>query len=43
LVSENKINSILQKVDLTGYSDGMYIVKLIGNQKVEFKKIVVTE
>ena len=43
LVSENKIMSILQKVDLTGYAEGMYIVKLIGNQKVEFKKIVVTE
>lgn len=43
LVSENKIQSILQKVDLTGYSEGMYIVKLIGNQKVEFKKIVVVE
>jgi len=43
LVSENKITSILQKVDLTGYAEGMYIVKLIGNQKVEFKKIVVVE
>ncbi len=43
LVTENKITSILQKVDLTGYTEGMYIVKLIGTQKVEFKKIVVTE
>lgn len=43
LISENKIQSILQKVDLSGYAEGMYIVKLIGNQKVEFKKIVVTE
>lgn len=43
LISENKINSILQKIDLTGYAEGMYIVKLIGNQKVEFKKIVVVE
>jgi len=43
LVSENKIMSILQKVDLTGYAEGMYIVKLIGTQKVEFKKIMVTE
>lgn len=43
LVAESKINSILQKVDLTGYAEGMYIVKLIGNQKVEFKKIVVVE
>ena len=43
LVAESKINSILQKVDLTGYTEGMYIVKLIGAQKVEFKKIVVVE
>ena len=43
LVAENKITSILQKVDLTGYAEGMYIVKLIGTQKVEFKKIVVVE
>jgi hypothetical protein len=43
LVTESKINNILQKVDLTGYAEGMYIVKLVGNQKVEFKKIVVTE
>ena len=43
LVTENKINGILQKVDLIGYAEGMYIVKLIGTQKVEFKKIVVVE
>ena len=43
LVAENKITSILQKVDLTNYAEGMYIVKLIGTQKVEFKKIVVVE
>jgi hypothetical protein len=43
LISENKIQNILYKVDLTGYAEGMYIVKLIGSQKVEFKKIVVTE
>jgi hypothetical protein len=43
LVSENKIQSILQKLDLSSYPEGMYIVKLIGNQKVEFKKIVVVE
>jgi hypothetical protein len=43
LVAENKINGILQKVDLSGNAEGMYIVKLIGNQKVEFKKIVVSE
>ncbi len=43
LVKESKINGILQKVDLTGYAEGMYIVKLIGNQKVELKKIVITE
>ena len=43
LVAESKITSNLQKVDLTGYAEGMYIVKLIGTQKVEFKKIVVVE
>ncbi len=43
LVAENKINGILQKVDLTGYAEGMYIVKLIGTQKVAFKKIVLVE
>ena len=43
LVSENKIQSVLQKVNLSSYAEGMYIVKLIGAQKVEFKKIVVTE
>jgi serine protease len=43
LISENKIQSILQKVDLSSYTEGMYIVKLIGTQKVEFKKIVVVE
>ena len=43
LVSENKITSIVQKVDLTGYAEGMYIVKLIGTQKVEFKKVMVVE
>ena len=41
LISESKIYGILQKVDLTGYSDGMYIVKLIGNQKIEIKKIII--
>ncbi len=43
LVAENKITNILQKVDLSAYSEGMYIVKLIGDQKVAFKKIVVIE
>ncbi|MBC7694331.1 MAG: S8 family peptidase [Burkholderiales bacterium] len=43
LISENKIQNILQKVNLTNYAEGMYIVKLIGNQKVAFKKIVVIE
>ncbi len=40
LISENKISNILQKVDLAGYAEGMYVVKLIGNQKVEFKKVI---
>lgn len=43
LVAESKIQSLLQKVDLTNYAEGLYIVKLMGNQKVEFKKIVVVE
>ena len=43
LVADNKINSVQQKVDLTGYAEGMYVVKLIGKEKVEFKKIVVVE
>ncbi len=43
LISENKIQSILQKVDLSNYAEGMYVVKLIGKEKVEFKKIVVVE
>ena len=43
LISENKIHSILQKVDLSNYAEGMYVVKLIGKEKVEFKKIVVVE
>ena len=43
IVSENKIQSNLQKVDLSNYSEGMYVVKLIGKEKVEFKKIVVVE
>ncbi|MBI3520132.1 MAG: T9SS type A sorting domain-containing protein, partial [Bacteroidetes bacterium] len=43
LISENKIESSYQKADLTGYPEGMYIVKLIGEHKVEFRKILVTE
>lgn len=43
LISENKIQSNQHRVDLRGYAEGMYIVKLIGEQKVEFKKIVVVE
>ncbi len=43
LVSENKIESMLQKVDLKGYAEGMYIVKLIGKEKTIFKKIVVID
>jgi subtilisin family serine protease len=43
LISENKITTTNQKVDLSGYSEGMYIVKLIGKEKTTFKKIVVVE
>lgn len=43
LISENKIATINQKIDLSGYSEGMYIVKLIGKEKTTFKKIVVVE
>ncbi|MCD6019239.1 MAG: type sorting protein [Bacteroidetes bacterium] len=42
-IDENKIQGLLQTLDLSGFSEGMYIMKLIGNRKVEFKKIVVAE
>lgn len=43
IISGNKIQNNLQKVDLSNYAEGMYVVKLIGKEKVEFKKIVVAE
>lgn len=43
LISENKIQGLLQTIDLSTYSDGMYIVRLVGEQKVEFKKIVMVK
>jgi hypothetical protein len=43
LISENKINNTSQKVDLSDYTEGMYVVKLIGKEKNVFKKIVVME
>lgn len=43
LISANKIQSNLQKVDLSNYAEGMYVLKLIGKEKIEFKKIVVVE
>ncbi len=43
LISENKLHNIKQKVDLSDFAEGMYIVKLIGTDKTTFKKIVVIE
>jgi serine protease len=43
LISEENISSMYQTVDLKAYSEGIYIVKLISREKVEFKKIVVLE
>lgn len=40
LITENKIDSTNQKVDLSSYSKGMYLVKLIGKEKTIFKKVV---
>lgn len=43
LISEENISSMHQSVDLKAYSEGIYIVKLIAREKVEFRKIVVVE
>lgn len=41
LISQDTIQGKIQSVDLSGQAEGMYIIKLIGEQKVSFKKIVV--
>lgn len=43
LITENKIETINQKIDLSSYSKGMYLMKLIGKEKTAFKKIVVID
>jgi subtilisin family serine protease len=42
-IAAYKIHSTLQTIDLSEFSEGMYMVKLIGEQKVEIKKIVVVK
>ncbi len=39
LIAQNTIQGTHQTVDLSEQAEGMYIVKLIGEQKVSFKKI----
>ena len=43
LLFEEKIQNILQKVDLSSYTEGMYIIKLIGKERTLAKKIIVCE
>lgn len=43
LIADQDITSVYQHVDLTGYAEGIYIVKLIGKEKVEFRKIVLVQ
>lgn len=43
LITENKIETTNQKVDLSSYVEGMYIVKLIGKEKTIFKKIILVD
>jgi serine protease len=40
LVSESKLETTNQKVDLSGFSEGIYLIKVIGTDKSAFKKIV---
>jgi subtilisin family serine protease len=40
LVSEHKIETAYQTIDLSGFSEGMYLIKLSGAEKSAFKKIV---
>jgi len=41
LISEIKLQNIKQKIDLSSYAEGMYVVKLIGKEKTLVKKIVI--
>jgi len=41
LLSENKIEGTNHTIEVANYAEGMYILKLIGKQTVEFKKIAV--
>lgn len=40
LVSEHKIGNTLQTIDLTGFSEGIYMIRLNGSGNSVFKKIV---
>lgn len=40
LILQNNIQSMNQSVDLSGYAEGMYIIKVTGDQKITYKKIM---
>lgn len=40
LVSEHRIDTASETVDLTGFSEGVYLIRLSGHEKSVFKKIV---
>ena len=43
LIAKNIINSVTEKIDLSSYSKGLYMIKLIGDDKQLVKKIVLVE
>lgn len=43
LITENKIETYKQEIDLTHCSKGMYIAKFIGTNKTVFKKIILID
>jgi subtilisin family serine protease len=43
LIRKHALTSLTETVDLSGYSKGMYVLKLIGDQKSLFKKIVLID
>lgn len=40
LITQNNIQRLNQSVDLSGYAEGMYIIKVTGDQKITYKKIM---
>jgi len=42
LIAEHDVSVVYQHVDLTSYSAGIYIVKLIGKEKIEVRKIIIS-